>query len=541
MHTSGTAAGSTPTGWCWPPTWPGCAPSWRTRPDLADPAWRDQVAGLRTAPPFLVQRLWLDRPVDAEPPGVPGHRRSRPARQHQRAGSLRPARPGTGPGAHGGSVIELHAYAAPADPDALGKRTRRAAARRCTRRPARRGSSPSRCCGARTARCSAWATSRRRPRVRHPVPRAGARGRRHPHRPAGGADGAGGQHRLARGQLPAGALGPGRPRRCTPCPTRGRLAPLRWLAARAPGQATRERGGDAPMTTPDAPGLSRPPVAAALAAAPAARGRTGRGSRPRYAGARPALIEAAVKRAQARPSGNWFVLGRQPPDPRGPPVRRHAWPATEVVAWRDTERTAGRRAGRLPAPGRAAGAGRGRLRRAGLPVARAAGRPRPRGGWRPLPVHDDGVLAWVRLDAAAVRSRWRRRWCPPGRPGAHQRGRRWLRSSGCASRRISWPTGSTPGTARGSTPTRSAGCPCCPRRARWTSAEEDDRFLVSVTFRVAPGLGVPVRAEFSCPGPRTVVMRITDGEGAGSVVETHATPRGRDAGRASRAPRSSRP
>ncbi len=57
-------------------------------------------------------------------------------------------------------------------------------------------------------------------------------------------------------------------------------------------------------------------------------------------------------------------------------------------------------------------------------------------------------------------------------------------------------------------------------------ADEDDRFVVSVTFRVAPGLGVPVQAEFSCPEPRTVVMRITEGEGAGSVVETHATPRG---------------
>jgi hypothetical protein len=58
-------------------------------------------------------------------------------------------------------------------------------------------------------------------------------------------------------------------------------------------------------------------------------------------------------------------------------------------------------------------------------------------------------------------------------------------------------------------------------------AEPDDRFLVTVTFRVAPGLGVPVTAEFSCPEPRTVVMRILDGEGAGSVVETHATPLGR--------------
>jgi len=60
--------------------------------------------------------------------------------------------------------------------------------------------------------------------------------------------------------------------------------------------------------------------------------------------------------------------------------------------------------------------------------------------------------------------------------------------------------------------------------------DDDDRFVVAVTFRVAPGLGVPVRAEFSCPEPRTVVMRITDGEGAGSVVETHATPRGRGTG-----------
>src|SRR6201999_4201683 len=51
------------------------------------------------------------------------------------------------------------------------------------------------------------------------------------------------------------------------------------------------------------------------------------------------------------------------------------------------------------------------------------------------------------------------------------------------------------------------------------------RFLVAVTFRVGR-LGVPVVAEFTSPEPRTVVMRIVDGEGAGSVVETHATPVG---------------
>jgi hypothetical protein len=55
--------------------------------------------------------------------------------------------------------------------------------------------------------------------------------------------------------------------------------------------------------------------------------------------------------------------------------------------------------------------------------------------------------------------------------------------------------------------------------------EESDRFLVAVTFRIGR-LGVPVIAEFTSPEPRTIVMRIVDGEGAGSVVETHATPLG---------------
>jgi hypothetical protein len=53
--------------------------------------------------------------------------------------------------------------------------------------------------------------------------------------------------------------------------------------------------------------------------------------------------------------------------------------------------------------------------------------------------------------------------------------------------------------------------------------EEEDRFVVDVTFRVGPGFGVPVRAEFRCPEPRTVCMSIAAGEGVGSVVETHAT------------------
>ncbi|MFH9728421.1 FAD-dependent oxidoreductase [Streptomyces sp. NPDC017254] len=39
---------------------------------LGDPAWRERVARLRTAPPFLVTRLWLDRPVAPDRPGFLG-------------------------------------------------------------------------------------------------------------------------------------------------------------------------------------------------------------------------------------------------------------------------------------------------------------------------------------------------------------------------------------------------------------------------------------------------------------------------------------
>jgi len=55
-------------------------------------------------------------------------------------------------------------------------------------------------------------------------------------------------------------------------------------------------------------------------------------------------------------------------------------------------------------------------------------------------------------------------------------------------------------------------------------ASTPDRLVTDVTFRLTPTWGVPVRAEFTCPDARTIVMHITEGEGRGSVVETHATP-----------------
>jgi hypothetical protein len=60
------------------------------------------------------------------------------------------------------------------------------------------------------------------------------------------------------------------------------------------------------------------------------------------------------------------------------------------------------------------------------------------------------------------------------------------------------------------------------------AASDVHRLVVDVAFRLDRRWAVPVRAEFTCPDARTIVMHITDGEGAGSVVETHATPVGPD-------------
>ena len=247
---------------------------------------------------------------------------------------------------------------------------------------------------------------------------------------------------------------------------------------------------------------------------------------PTYAGARPALIGAAVKRAQARPSGNWFVVAASR-EIRGDRPFGATVAGTEIVAWRDA-------GGRLIM-------GPGACPHLGAPLAQAAvdcGTLVCRwhglrlggdgSGWRTLPAYDDGVLAWVRLDAAGGEEPMEAPAVPARPPRATSVDAVATLTGVCepedivANRLDPWHGAwfhpysfsrlsvlAVPGEA--------------------DVAERDDRFIVSVTFRVAPGLGVPVRAEFSCPEPRTVVMRIVEGEGEGSVVETHATPRGRGA------------
>ncbi|MET7274730.1 DUF5914 domain-containing protein [Streptomyces flaveolus] len=245
--------------------------------------------------------------------------------------------------------------------------------------------------------------------------------------------------------------------------------------------------------------------------------------RPTWREARPAVIAGALKRALARPSGNWYVVGAatvvRPARPLAATVA-----GLEVVVWRD-------------AHGRLVG-GPGACPHLGAPLADSPVRcgtlvchwhglaldGAPFAGWEPLPVHDDGVLVWVRLDGVGEE--------PPA-------------PAPVVSARPD-PAVSLTSVWRGTgvcEPEDVVANRLDPWHGAWfhpysfvdltvvrtpDDTGADDRFVVDVSFRLTGRLVVPVRAEFTAPEPRTVVMRITDGEGTGSVVESHATPLGPD-------------
>jgi hypothetical protein len=245
---------------------------------------------------------------------------------------------------------------------------------------------------------------------------------------------------------------------------------------------------------------------------------------PTYRDCAPALIEAAGKRAAARPSGNWFVLGAarsvRADRPFGVTIG-----GRELVAWRDRDGDV--RIGPGACPHLGAPLADARVDRGGLRCRwhglRLDGE--RCGSWAPVPAHDDGVLVWARLDSVGGEQPTDRP-VVPARPGGAARIDAVATVTGIcepedvvANRLDPWhgawfhPYSFT--RLRVLEAPRDPGVP-----------DEEDRFLVEVTFRLAGHWGVPVLAEFTCPEPRTVVMRILEGEGVGSVVETHATPLG---------------
>ncbi|WEH32203.1 DUF5914 domain-containing protein [Streptomyces sp. AM 4-1-1] len=266
---------------------------------------------------------------------------------------------------------------------------------------------------------------------------------------------------------------------------------------------------------------------------------------PTWREARPALIADALKRALARPSGNWYVVGASRDITAGRPFGRTV-AGIEVVLWRDTDGTP--RAGQGACPHLGAPLRDSRVR-CGTLVCHWHGLAldgAPFAGWEPYPVFDDGVLVWVRLDHVGGETPLDRPLVPD-RPhqasalAAVYQGRGVCEPEDVVANRLdpwhgAWfhPYTFVDLTVVG-TP-----APAAPGASDTGGADDGgaddgggrrpdtDGFAVDVSFKLAGRVVVPVRAVFTAPGPRTVVMRITEGEGRGSVVETHATPLGPD-------------
>ena len=243
--------------------------------------------------------------------------------------------------------------------------------------------------------------------------------------------------------------------------------------------------------------------------------------KPTFQDAQPALIDAALRRALARPSGNWFVVAAST-DIRSDRAFGAEVAGTEIVAWRGED--GGLHVGPASCPHLGADLATGRVECGGL-ICPWHGLKLDGGrefGWKPLPSHDDGVLVWVRLDKAGGEQPLDAPVLPV-RPSGPQLAA-VTRLEGVCEPRDVIANRLDPWHGAWFHPYSFAQLEVL--SAPPVDAEEDaDVLQVAVTFHLGR-LGVPVIAEFTVPEPRTIVMHIVDGEGAGSVVETHATPIG---------------
>lgn len=90
-------------------------------PSLGDRDWRARVAAMGIAPPFIVQRLWLDRPVRSDRPPFLGTG-GRPPLDNVSVLERYEAEAAAWSRRTGGSVVELHSYAVNEPRDDLGER-----------------------------------------------------------------------------------------------------------------------------------------------------------------------------------------------------------------------------------------------------------------------------------------------------------------------------------------------------------------------------------------------------------------------------------
>jgi hypothetical protein len=240
---------------------------------------------------------------------------------------------------------------------------------------------------------------------------------------------------------------------------------------------------------------------------------------PDWAQANPRRIAAALARSQVKPSGGWLVLGasrryertaKHPRTPLGP--WRETVADTELVLWRGTPH-APLRCAPATCPHMGAHLGDGFVRDGaivcpwhGLALCER------HGSWHELRVHDDGVLSWVQLHPDAPDATDRP--ILPRRPDVFLDGT-IRRDATCEPQDV---------IANRLDPWHGAHFHPYAFKDLKVIDERDDAIDLKVTYRVVGSYGVRVTARFETPEPNTIVMSIIDGEGTGSVVETHARP-----------------
>lgn len=244
-------------------------------------------------------------------------------------------------------------------------------------------------------------------------------------------------------------------------------------------------------------------------------GETPRG--PDWVQADPRFIEAALAHAKTRNPGGWYALdGREAFAGKGPFAAVVA--GRRLVLWRNGQ-------GRLVAapescPHLGASMAEGRVEdgRIVCPWHGLALDERGFRGWRCHPVHDDGVLVWVRLDTPGE--------TPLERPVITARPGRFVHAT------IAHEARCEPEDiiANRLDPWHGAHFHPHSFSALEVLSQSLDVLHLRVTYKVMKVLGVAIGVEvdatFHCPDARTIVMTIVAGDGTGSVVETHATPMG---------------
>lgn len=229
---------------------------------------------------------------------------------------------------------------------------------------------------------------------------------------------------------------------------------------------------------------------------------------PDWKQAKPGAIAQALGRARERPHGNWYVADAS--RAFGEKPRHYRIAGEDIVAWRaDGEvimapdacphmgaRLAGScvRDGKLICPWHGLALGKG-----------------GHGGWKPLAVHDDGVLTWVRIGGEV-----------PGVPTPVLPPRPSLFLDGVI--RMEARCDPEDVIANRLDPWHGAHFHPYSFSALSVVTSDLDVLKVRVAKKLVGRLCVETDATFHSPDPRTIVMTIVDGEGKGSVVETHATP-----------------